>query len=61
MKQNRYPKVLRNLHLSALVLTSVMMLLVVALLPLNVVESGNNILSLLAQRVLTLAIFDDYV
>jgi hypothetical protein len=61
MKQNRYPKVLRNLHLSALVLTSVMMLLVVALLPLNVVESGNNILSLLAQRVLTLAIFDNYV
>lgn len=51
MKQNRYPKVLRNLHLSALVLTGVMMLLVVALLPLNVVESGNNILSLLAQRV----------
>ncbi|KAG1719182.1 amino acid permease-domain-containing protein, partial [Suillus lakei] len=51
MKQNCYPKVLRNLHLPALVLTSGIMLLVVALLPLDVVESGNNILSLLAQRV----------
>ncbi|KAG2134799.1 amino acid permease-domain-containing protein [Suillus clintonianus] len=51
MKQNCYPKVLRNLHLSALVLNSGMMLLVVALLPLDVVGSGNNILSLLAQRV----------
>lgn len=60
MKQNCYPKVLRNLHLSALVLTSGVMLLVMALLPLDVVESGNNILSLLAQKVCTLAIFDDY-
>ncbi|KAG2058114.1 hypothetical protein BDR06DRAFT_1018740 [Suillus hirtellus] len=51
MKQNCYPKVLRNLHLSALVLTSGMMLLVMALLPLDVIESGNNILSLLAQKV----------
>ncbi|KAG1737589.1 amino acid permease-domain-containing protein [Suillus paluster] len=51
MKKNCYPKVLRNLHLSALVLNSGMMLLIVALLPLDVVESGDNILSLLAQRV----------
>ncbi|KAG1872974.1 amino acid permease-domain-containing protein [Suillus subalutaceus] len=51
MKKNCYPKVLRNLHLPALFLTSVMMLLVVALLPLDVVENGNNILSLLAQKV----------
>ncbi|KAG1757388.1 amino acid permease-domain-containing protein [Suillus lakei] len=51
MKQNCYPKVLRNLHLPALVLSSGIMFLVVALLPLDMVESGNNILSLLAQRV----------
>ncbi|KAG1859294.1 amino acid permease-domain-containing protein [Suillus subluteus] len=51
MKKNCYPKVLRNLHLPALFLTSIMMLLVVALLPLDVVENGNNILSLLAQKV----------
>jgi hypothetical protein len=36
------------------------MLIVLALLPLDVVESGSNILSLLAQKVRTLAIFDDY-
>jgi hypothetical protein len=36
------------------------MLLVLALLPLDVVESGSNILSLLAQKVRTLAISDDH-
>lgn len=51
MKQNCYPKVLRNLHISVLILTSGIMLLVLALLPLDVVESGSNILSLLAQKV----------
>lgn len=60
MKQNCYPKVLRNLHISVLVLTSGIMLIVLALLPLDEVESGSNILSLLAQKVRTLAIFDDY-
>jgi len=58
MKQNCYPKVLRNLHLSALVLNSGMMLLLIALLPLEVVESGENILGLLAQKVCTLSILD---
>ena len=33
-----------------------MMLLVMALLPLDVIESGENLLSLLAQRVRTLTI-----
>jgi hypothetical protein len=61
MKKNCYPKVLRNLHLSTLVLNSGMMLLVVALLPLEVVETGENILSLLAQKVHPLAIPDDCV
>jgi hypothetical protein len=56
MKKNCYPKVLRNLHLSTLVLNSGIMLLVVALLPLEVVETGENILSLLAQKVHALAI-----
>lgn len=36
------------------------MLLILALLPLDVVQGGNNILSLLAQMVRTPAISDDY-
>ena len=50
MQPGTYPKVLRNLHTSAVILTPTMMLFVLALLPLNM-QSQENVLSLLAQKV----------
>ncbi|KAG8216086.1 amino acid permease-domain-containing protein [Butyriboletus roseoflavus] len=50
MRLGIYPKVLRNLHISAMILNPMMMLFVLALLPLNV-QTEENVLSLLAQKV----------
>lgn len=51
IKPGRFPRVLRNLHLPAIVLNSAMMLLILALLPLQSILQGANVLSLLAQVV----------
>lgn len=51
IKPEKYPLVLRNLHLPAIVLNTVMMLLVLALIPLDVILGGANVLSVLAQAV----------
>lgn len=51
IKPRRFPSVLRNLHLPAIVLNTVIMLLVLAVIPLDVVLSGANILSVLAYTV----------
>lgn len=50
MRPGAYPKVLRNLHTSAMILNPMMMLFVLVLLPLNV-QTEENVLSLLAQKV----------
>ncbi|KAH7915894.1 amino acid permease-domain-containing protein [Hygrophoropsis aurantiaca] len=50
IRPGRYPKVLRNLHLPAIVLNATMMLLVMALIPFETILHGDNILSLLAQK-----------
>ena len=50
MRPGTYPKVLRNLHISAMILNPVMMLFVLALVPLNV-QTQENVLSLLAEKV----------
>ncbi|KAI0083586.1 amino acid permease-domain-containing protein [Irpex rosettiformis] len=49
IKHGCYPKVLRNLHYPAIVVDVVAMLLVLALVPLNTVLSGGNVLSILAE------------
>ncbi|KAH7928884.1 hypothetical protein BV22DRAFT_1030277 [Leucogyrophana mollusca] len=50
IRPGRYPSVLRNLHLPAIVLNVTMMLLVLALIPLETILHGDNILSILAQK-----------
>lgn len=47
MRPGTYPKVLRNLHISAMILSPMMMLFVLALLPLNM-QTQENVLCLLA-------------
>lgn len=49
IKPTRYPLVLRNLHIPAIILNVTMMLLVLALVPLEMVLGGSNVLSVLAQ------------
>ncbi|KDQ56708.1 hypothetical protein JAAARDRAFT_157891 [Jaapia argillacea MUCL 33604] len=49
IKQGRYPLVLRNLHLSAMFLNVITMLFVFAVLPLDVIVNGANLLSVLAE------------
>lgn len=51
IKQGCFPKVLRNLHYPAIILNVTAMLLVLALVPLDAVLSGANVLSLLAENV----------
>jgi hypothetical protein len=51
IKPEKYPLVLRNLHLPAIILNTVMMLLVLALIPLDDILGGANVLSVLAQAV----------
>ncbi|KAL0945974.1 hypothetical protein HGRIS_012252 [Hohenbuehelia grisea] len=50
IKPGRFPLVLRNLHWPAILFNTLLMLLVLALLPLQTVIQGSNILSLLAER-----------
>ncbi|KXN88407.1 hypothetical protein AN958_07313 [Leucoagaricus sp. SymC.cos] len=51
IKEKQFPHVLRNLHLPAIVLNSIIMLLVLAIVPLDVVLAGANVLSSLSLRV----------
>ncbi|KAH8112836.1 amino acid permease-domain-containing protein [Phellopilus nigrolimitatus] len=46
-----FPKVLRNIHLPIVGMYSLLMLLVLANIPLDVINSGGNILSVLADKV----------
>ncbi|KAF9453356.1 AAAP amino acid permease [Macrolepiota fuliginosa MF-IS2] len=48
IKDKQFPSVLRNLHLPAIVLNSVIMLLVLATVPLDVILAGANVLSVLS-------------
>lgn len=47
----RFPKVLRNMHYPAIILNALMMLLLLAVAPVNEILSGANVLSLLAEKV----------
>lgn len=51
VRRGQFPKVLRNLHLPVIPLYSILMLLVLAILPLQVITGGLNVLSILAQEV----------
>lgn len=51
IKHGCFPKVLRNLHYPAIVLNATLMLLVLALLPLDTILGGANVLSVLAEIV----------
>ncbi|KAJ3877659.1 AAAP amino acid permease [Lentinula edodes] len=50
IKPGRLPLVLRNLHYPAIVLNCVLMTLVLAIVPLESILQGDNILSLLAEK-----------
>ncbi|KAF8654813.1 hypothetical protein AX16_003382 [Volvariella volvacea WC 439] len=50
IKEGRFRSVLRNLHLPAIGLSSTMILLVMAIIPLDTVLQGANILSVLAEE-----------
>ncbi|KAJ3964665.1 AAAP amino acid permease [Lentinula raphanica] len=50
IKPGRLPLVLRNLHYPAIVLNCVLMTLVLAIVPLETILEGDNILSLLAEK-----------
>ncbi|KAJ7629073.1 amino acid permease-domain-containing protein [Roridomyces roridus] len=51
IKPGHFPLVLRNLHLPAIVLNTLMSLLLIAVVPLSVLLDGANVLSVLAQEV----------
>ena len=51
IKPGKFPLVLRNLHIPAIILNSTIMLLLLAVVPLDVILSGANVLSVLAQTV----------
>lgn len=51
IRDNQLSKVLRNLHLSAIALNSIIMVLVLAVVPLDVILSGANVLSALGLMV----------
>ena len=48
-KPGRYPSVLRNLHLLAIVLNTSTALLALALLPMSTILDGDNVLSAAAE------------
>ncbi|KLO06622.1 hypothetical protein SCHPADRAFT_923138 [Schizopora paradoxa] len=50
VRRGQFPKVLRNLHLPVIPLYSILMLLVLAILPIQTVNGGLNVLSILAQE-----------
>ncbi|KAJ7159241.1 amino acid permease-domain-containing protein [Mycena crocata] len=49
MKPGAYPRVLRNLHLPAILLNALMITFVLAIVPLETVLQGANVLSVLAE------------
>ncbi|KDR77023.1 hypothetical protein GALMADRAFT_425547 [Galerina marginata CBS 339.88] len=49
IKPGKFPLVLRNLHLPAILLNTTMMLLVLAIIPLDTILGGANVLSILAH------------
>ncbi|RXW21510.1 hypothetical protein EST38_g4323 [Candolleomyces aberdarensis] len=56
IKDGRFPAVLRNLHLPAIVFNTVLMLLVLATIPLDVIKNGGaaNVLSVLVDAFIVL-------
>ena len=60
IKPGKYPLVLRNLHLPAIFLNTVFMILVLAIIPMDVVKGGANVLSVLAQLVSFLPVSIQY-
>ncbi|KAE9408697.1 AAAP amino acid permease [Gymnopus androsaceus JB14] len=50
IKPGRFPLVLRNLHYPAIVLNCVVMTLVLAIVPLETILQGDNVLSILAEQ-----------
>ncbi|KZS91996.1 hypothetical protein SISNIDRAFT_474934 [Sistotremastrum niveocremeum HHB9708] len=50
IRSGRFPSVLRNIHLATIVLNGPLMLLVLALIPMDTILSGANVLSILAQE-----------
>ncbi|KAF9467230.1 amino acid permease-domain-containing protein [Collybia nuda] len=50
IKKGQLPLVLRNLHIPAIILNSLIMILVLAVVPLETILSGANVLSILAER-----------
>lgn len=57
IKKGQLPLVLRNLHIPAIILNSLIMLLVLAVVPLETVLGGANVLSVLAQLVCLLSLY----
>ena len=51
IKPGKFPLVLRNLHIPAIGMNTVLMLLVLAVIPMDVILGGANVLSVLAQAV----------
>lgn len=51
IKPGKFPLVLRNLHIPAIILNPLLMVLILAVLPLDVVLGGANVLSSLADVV----------
>lgn len=49
IRSNRFPSVLRNLHYPAIILNSLLMLFSLAIIPLETIVAGANILSVLAE------------
>ncbi|KJA23900.1 hypothetical protein HYPSUDRAFT_39416 [Hypholoma sublateritium FD-334 SS-4] len=49
IKPGKFPLVLRNLHIPAIGMNTVLMLLVLAVIPMDVILGGANVLSVLAQ------------
>ncbi|KAF8902544.1 AAAP amino acid permease [Gymnopilus junonius] len=49
IKPGKFPLVLRNLHIPAIILNTVVMLLVLGLIPLDTILGGANVLSVLAE------------
>lgn len=51
IKEGRFPAVFRNLHIPAIIFNTLLMLLVVATIPLDLIRGGANVLSVLGETV----------
>jgi hypothetical protein len=51
IRPGRFPSILRNLHYPAIILNTLLMLFALALVPLDTILAGANILSVLAETV----------